>query len=79
MELGEYRMMRDKAKNLVVDVCPKLAYTIYNYALSGNGEGQIKGEDDDNYDQFDVEHCINGENYANHLENGTKDGYLLYL
>ena len=34
-----YRLTRDKAKDLLVNIRPRLVKILHNYALSGNGSG----------------------------------------
>ena len=58
LPLKEHRLTRDKAKDLLVSIHPKLAAIIANYELSGAGGGQMREEDCDEYGHFDLDKCV---------------------
>ena len=62
--LGEYRLTRDNAKEIIVSILPKLAVMINTYELNGAGSGQ-RDEDNEDYGRVDVTQCIDGDDHAN--------------
>ena len=60
-------MTRDKANNIVLSSCPKLATMVHTYELSSNGSRQQE-ESDVDYGHVDLEKYINGNNRGNYLD-----------
>ena len=77
LELGQYIMTREKAKDLIVTIQPKLATVIYTYELNFNGASQLVEKYKD-YVQVDLLLCINEDDKGGYLERGTKDSFVLY-
>ena len=70
-------MTRDKAKDIIVSIQPKLATMVHKYELSGNGAGQ-RSEEDGDYGCVDLEKCVDGDDRGNYIDAGTNSSYLLY-
>ena len=49
LPLKVYCLTRDKAKDLLVNIRPKLAKMLHNYELSGNRYGQMRNENNGKY------------------------------
>ena len=47
LPLKEWHCTRDKAKDLLVAICPKISKMIANYELSGAGAGQMCAEENE--------------------------------
>jgi len=77
LPLKDYRLTRDKAKDLMVAVRPKLANMVANYELSGAGAGQCRDEEQDTYGHFDLDLCEAGDDRRNFIKN-ENESYLLY-
>ena len=77
LKLGKYVMTRDKAKDILVTIRPKLAKMVANYELSGNGAGQ-RSEEDEDYGRVDLEKCVDGDDRGTYLESGSNSSYMLY-
>ena len=75
--LRDYRMTRDKAKDLLVAVRPKLAKLVHNYELSGAGGGQMRDEDNERYGTFDLDQCVDEDDRKSLVHQHT-DIILLY-
>ena len=76
LNLSEYRMSQEKAKEIITTVRPLLATMISNYELSGNGAGQRSSENED-YGRVDLSLYIAGDDRASFLLN-TSSFFLLY-
>ena len=74
--MKEYRINQEKAKDVLVTICPTLAHIVNQYELNGAGSGQ-RNEEDDNYGRVDLTKCIDGDDCSNciHSLNNT---YVLY-
>ena len=57
-------MTRDKSKDILVSIRPKLAGMIANYELSRAGTRQ-RGEDEDEYGHVDLNLCVAGDDRRN--------------
>ena len=77
LPLKDYRMSRDKAKDLLTAIRPKLAKMISNYELSGVGGRQMRDEDNEHYGQFDLEDCVDGDDRKSFIHQHS-DISLLY-
>ena len=62
-------MSRDKAKDLLVSIRPKLAIMLASYELSGAGLGQMRQEDNELYGHFDLDLCVHGNDRRSFLLN----------
>ena len=77
LPLKDYRLTRDKAKDIMVSIRPRLASIVANYELSGAGAGQMREEGCDEYGHFDLSQCVAGDDRRNFIKNST-ESYLLY-
>jgi len=77
LPLKDYRLTRDKAKDVLIYIRHKLASTVANYELSDAGGGQCREEDQDKYGHFDLDLCEDGDNRRNFMKNAN-ESYLLY-
>ena len=77
LPLLDYRMSRDKAKDLLVSIRPKLAKMLHNYELSGSGSGMMREEGNEMYGHFDAELCVDGDDRRSFLL-APSDYWLLY-
>ena len=75
--LGEYRMSRGKAKDLIVSIWPKFINIVRNYELSGSGSGQ-RAEEDSDYGRVNIEQCVEGDNKEKFMESDIKETFVLY-
>ena len=76
LHLGNYRLTRDKAKDILVGIRPKLAGMVANYELSGAGAGQ-RVEDNEEYGHVDLDMCVDGDDRRNFIKD-DRESYLLY-
>ena len=77
LPLKDYRLTRDKAKDLMVSIRPRLASIVANYELSGAGAGQMREEGCDEYGHFDLDQCVDGDDRRMFIKNAAET-YLLY-
>ena len=52
LPLKEWNCTRDKAKDLLITIRPKISKMIANYELSGAGAGQMRAEENERYRHF---------------------------
>ena len=74
--LGEYKLTREKAKNSIVHIRPKLGVIINKYELSGADSGQ-RDENHDDYGRVDLTKCVDGDDRSNFISS-PNESYLLY-
>ena len=74
--MKKYRLTREKAKYVLVTICPKLAHIVKQYELGGAGAGQ-RNEKDDSYGRVDLTKCIDGDNSSSFIHS-LNDTYFLY-
>ena len=77
LELKDYTLTRDKAKEILISVRPRLIQIINNYELSGAGGGQMRSEDDGNFGSFDITRCEEGDDRKNFISKDS-ESWLLY-
>ena len=77
LPLKEYHITRDKAKDVMTTIRPRLASMVENYELSGAGSGQCREEKQDQYGHFGLDLCEDGDDRKNFVKNGN-ESYLLY-
>ena len=77
LPLKEYKLTRDKAKDLLAGSRPKLAKMCADYKLSGAGGGQQRDENDSLYGHFDANNCVDGDDRRKFCHSSS-DVYLLY-
>ena len=70
-------MTRDKAKDIMVGIRPKLAGIVSKYELSGAGAGQQREEGCDDYGHLDLLSCEDRDDRRNFTLT-EDDSYLLY-
>ena len=76
LNLNEYRMSRETAKEIITTVHPLLATMMSNYELSGNGAGQRSSRNED-YGCVDLSLYVAGYDRASFLFN-LFSSFLLY-
>ena len=64
LNLGEYRCTREKVKDFMVWVRPRLAKIVSKCELNGAGAGQMSLEDEDDYGHFYITRCEAGDDRA---------------
>ena len=69
-------MTRDKAKDIMVAIRPKLSGMIAKYELSGAGSGQ-KNTEEDGYGHVDLDLCEDRDDRRNFIKSDS-ESYLLY-
>ena len=77
LTLGTYIMTRDKAKDMMTAIRPKLAKMVSDYELSGAGAGQMRSENADDYGHFYINRCEDGDDRRNCCK-AHNDSFLLY-
>ena len=65
-------MSRDKAKDLIGKMKPKVLRLCDRYERSGSGGGQ-RSSDDEEYGHFDLDNCIEGDDRRNFLGHESSD------
>ena len=78
LPLKEYCLTRDKAKDVMTTIRPRLASMVANYELSEAGAaGKCREGEQDQYGHFKLDLCEDGDDRRSFIHNG-KESYLLY-